>query len=328
MVGKCLRVGIIGAGKISSDIHIPVLKAMPDVNIEWIADSDTSRSEAVARAFKLEQAPPIPNKLPHADVVLLAIPIPPRKHYIDQLVNTEVAILVEKPLAISAASHAKFLQQFEPWRLSVGYQRRSYATSRFLKRAITEGTFGNVRRITISEGARATSGGGYWGYQDATVTEGGGITLNLGCHSLDLVQWMYSAIGFEVSERHLEWDGETDRRANASFRLFRSLDDPGCIVDWTVSWIDRQVNQLRIECDRHTLSVPIGPSRQIEIGDFSGTKVGILDVGRGLGAEDVDQSFYLEWQSILDGVRNRKACDFTASTSMLTSQLIDAVLAR
>jgi predicted dehydrogenase len=339
-------IGIVGAGKIATDVHIPVLRTMSSVRIAWIADRNAERARAVAAANRLRSADLTggPTALPRTDIVLLAIPLPPRRDYFDVFAQSDTAVLAEKPLALSAREHKDLADRFEPWRLAVGYQRRTYATSRFLQRAVDESWFGTPRQIRIREGARTTRAGDYGAFQDESVAAGGGITLNLGCHSLDLALWMTGANAYSIVDRKVTWDGETDRRATANIRLFRREADRQfeCPLLWTVSWIDQQPNTVEVDFDGCTLSAPIASSKTLTLarkssrthcamssGSFGDKeRIGLIDVCTETGAASSDQAFYLEWQEVIESASEKRLSKFAASTSFLTAQLMDELLER
>ena len=96
----------------------------------------------------------------------------------------------------------------------------------------------------MNEGGRVLRTGGSGDYQDAPTVDGGGIVKNLGCHSLDLALWLTNATRYRIKDRTIEWDGVTDRRAQAEFELTDILGTSGynCDLHWTVSWLDTKPN--------------------------------------------------------------------------------------
>ena len=317
-------IGIIGLGQIASQVHIPVLRATEGARIAWVADTNMARTLEVAGAHKL--APRFidgPNwRPPPCDIVLLAIPLPPRPRYFAALAAGETAIFAEKPLANTAAEHRELMQRFAPWRLGVGYQRRQHATSRHLRHAIALGLFGHPEAMRIREGGRTTRAGDMGPYQDESVANGGGIVKNLGCHSLDLALWLTGAATPEITSRRIEWDGDTDRRASARIMLG---DVP---LDWTVSWLDEQPNTLEIDFGRLTLSIPTQPSRTVSIRAPDGGAAGEIDCGATGGAFTAAQAFHLQWKAMIAGVEARRESEVSANTSLATAVLMDQLLER
>jgi predicted dehydrogenase len=323
-------IGIIGTGQIGSEVHIPVLRAMDGMQIEWIADANRERAGKVAAAHRLKSVDLSRNGelLPAAGIVLIALPLPPRARYFEALKESCAAVLAEKPLTTTAQEHLELMSAFPAWRLSVGYQRRTYATSRFLRQAIMEGFFGAPRSISVREGGRMTRAGDGGAYQDESVANGGGVVKNLGCHSLDLMLWITNAASYSVMDRKIAWDGATDRRASAQIQLNGSSASGAfeCPLDWTVSWIDAQPNSIEVEFDGIILSAPIAPSLTLAMKSRKRTKLASIDATATGGAGTARQAFFLEWQEVAASARERRASSLSAASCLLTAQLMDELL--
>lgn len=330
MKAASLSVGIIGVGNIACNVHIPVLRAMSGVRIAWIADVNAARLHAVASAnglrandFACRQS-----DLPACDIVLLAVPLPPRARYFDLLERGGFAVFAEKPLANTAKEHRGLLSKFDPWRLSVGYQFRQYATTRLVRRLAAERTFGLLTSIRIAHGGRAMRAGDAGAYQDESVANGGGITKNLGCHDFDLAFWITGARRFAVLDRQIEWDGETDRRASARISLsdINGKAARECELDWTVSWLDMQPNTIELEFEHARLRYPWQPAASIDVLSPSGNHLYCIDARQNGGAVTYNQACYLEWCAVLAGVASRTENEMSGRSSVLVAELMDELL--
>ena len=104
-----IKVGVIGAGGISSAIHLPLLSCIDNVNIEFIAD--TINPEILAKTYntksiKINDV----SSLPNCDVALLAIPVGAKEEYIREFSKRNIYIFTEKPFAIDLETHKNFLK--------------------------------------------------------------------------------------------------------------------------------------------------------------------------------------------------------------------------
>lgn len=322
---KQLEVGIIGAGAIATNMHIPVLRAMPSVRIAWIADSNAELAQQVARLNKT-QAKTASNLFDTdtPDLVLLAIPLPPRAAYYDALKGTETAILVEKPLANSLSEHDTLIADFADWQIAVGYQRHYYAQFRLAKRIVETAVFGTLRQISVSEGGRTTRTGGGGEYQALPITQGGGIVKNLGCHALDLARWLADASGFAVQDRQLEIDAGADVACRAKLTLQRRNGE-NCLLDFAVSWLERMGNTVVLTFDNTLVVCPVSPAASLEIRSANGDTIGSMDA-TGLGAATSAQAFYLEWQDFIHAASNRKAQPLSAAATRLVADAMDQIV--
>src|ERR1039458_4329843 len=91
-----LTLGILGAGQIVSNVHLPVALALPELRLSWMADVNLEKAEAVARAFGVKHVPLPANlaDLPPCDVLLLAIPFGERDLYYQALRQRNCALYV------------------------------------------------------------------------------------------------------------------------------------------------------------------------------------------------------------------------------------------
>jgi len=48
-----LSVGVLGAGGVVADLHLPVLLNCTGASVVWVADKDDARAKSVANAFRI-----------------------------------------------------------------------------------------------------------------------------------------------------------------------------------------------------------------------------------------------------------------------------------
>ncbi|MEO9131635.1 MAG: Gfo/Idh/MocA family oxidoreductase [Sphingomonas sp.] len=321
-INTVLDVGVVGAGAIAHNIHLPVLANIPGARIAWVADRDTARASKLAKANGV-QARAIDGPLV-ADAVVLAIPLVGRDAWLRRFSAENIAVLVEKPFASTAEDHRVWQAMFPVHQIGVGYQRRFHSTSRFLKQALRDGWFGRLRHIVHREGARTTRAGGH-GYFDLPASEGGGITKNLACHGIDLLFHLTDAQAFRILGSHVESDAGSDRRLAAEIALTTPSGE--VTIDMIVSELDRQPSGVRFEFERATLSISTAPSSIIDLGSADSTEVTKVDASANGGAATSNQAFYLEWQDFLQGVRSGIPGLTSAASALLTAEAMDALLA-
>ena len=102
-----IKVGVIGAGGISSGVHLPLLSCIDNISIEFIAD--TINPEILAktyntRSIKINDI----SSLPNCDIVVLAIPVGVKEEYIREFSKRNTYIFTEKPFAIDLETHKNF----------------------------------------------------------------------------------------------------------------------------------------------------------------------------------------------------------------------------
>ena len=95
-----LEVGIIGAGSITTTLHLPLLASMENIKLKYIAD--INEPEDLAKIYKINSYN-VENlkKLPDCDIILIATPVGVRSDYIKEFSSRNIPIFTEKPFAIN-----------------------------------------------------------------------------------------------------------------------------------------------------------------------------------------------------------------------------------
>lgn len=324
-------IGIIGAGEITRKLHLPVLLSMPEVEVAWLWDRRESQAEMVGRAHRVKWLSPATSQsIPECDVALLAIPIEARAEYLDVFAQRRTAVLCEKPFAASRIQHQQLIGAFPGHRLAAGYQRRFHQSTLLLRRILAEGWFGALQRIRLAEGDRSRGSGVDHSFLDDG--QGGatrGVLFDLGTHGLDLILHITSATGFRITSSEVIFDGRIDRRvrARASLLGVQAAGAQGVDLDFCVSWLDRQSNLLELHFERATVWCNLSPGAEVFIGDPA-RPAQCVRLSGGTGATTPNQAFYLEWREFLRGVREQEPSTLSARTSLLTTELMEELLAR
>ena len=182
------RIGIVGAGKIVENAHLPALLGRNDITVEWVADKLDAHSERVAKMFSVKCIPisQACKRIDGIDLCLLAIPYGVRNEYLSACAANHVAVYVEKPLAKTVDEHERLIKSIGTNRLAVGFQRRYYNSVAILRDLIRSRVFGTLKSASVHlQNYSLTSGGGRY-ITDASIS-GGGITIEVGIHLLDVV---------------------------------------------------------------------------------------------------------------------------------------------
>ena len=140
-----LTLGILGAGQIVSNVHLPVALALSELRLSWVADVNLEKAEAVAHAFGVKHVhlPANLTDLPPCDVLLLAVPFGERDPYYQALRQHNCALYVEKPFSRSVQHHQTICSWFPANRLGCGLQRRSWGPTLLIKELIADRMFGS-----------------------------------------------------------------------------------------------------------------------------------------------------------------------------------------
>ena len=154
----------------------------------------------------------------------------------------------------------------------------------------------------------------------------GGVLRDLGCHGIDALLYITGAGGFHVSEATIAWDGETDRKVSSRFELQLPAQTRhgACPVEFVVSWISDEANELVLDFEKARVSCGPGPASGLSV-RLSGNPEDIaLSLGV-RGARTSYQAFFLEWEDFLAATQEWRPGQFAAASSLLTTRLVDAI---
>jgi len=173
------RVAIVGLGSMGRN-HLRVLSAMPELDV--VAVCDTNSEQIPSGPWEqLTDYRDAADEFP--DYCVIASPTLTHLEIATHFIGQGVPILVEKPLASTTGEARAIFEaaQAEGSKVAVGMIERFNQTAIELRRILESNQFGRLvgihtRRIGPPPGRDM----------------GTGVTLDLGIHDLDLVQWLTS----------------------------------------------------------------------------------------------------------------------------------------
>jgi len=216
---KSLKVGVIGAGWMSSIYHVPILSHFKETEIQYITDIDSSKAHDLANAYDSTSVKVGSDKsqLPDCDIALLAIPVGAREEYITELGERGIPVFCEKPFVVNNEMHDRFVNNGEA--LFCNYQRTCYSSINILKSIIQSGTFGELESAIVHEGLIGgdDAGIGTNHYRTDLELSGGGVLMEIGCHTLSEIVHIFEHWKLEVSDVDITWNDEFDIDVDADF---------------------------------------------------------------------------------------------------------------
>ncbi|HSK68845.1 MAG TPA: Gfo/Idh/MocA family oxidoreductase [Candidatus Limnocylindria bacterium] len=194
MVMKDLRVGIIGCGGIAGQKHLPSIQAAGGAQVAAFCDIVPEKAAKFAKEYGTKDAKVFEDyrDLLKLDLDAVYVCTPNRSHSaitVDALKSGK-HVLCEKPMAINYEEGRRMVEAAKETGkiLTIGYQSRYRADSRYLKSAIQAGELGDIyfaRANAVRRRAVPT-----WGVFLNEKEQGGGPLIDIGTHALDLTLWM------------------------------------------------------------------------------------------------------------------------------------------
>ncbi|PYZ91700.1 dehydrogenase [Salipaludibacillus keqinensis] len=187
-----LKMGIIGAGGIAQQRHLPLLKQLSEqVVVVAVCDVNPMTARAAAEKFNIPKVyEDYREMLSEVDAVTVCTP---NKFHADITVAALEAglhVLCEKPMAMNTEECEAMIQAAEQsgTLLSIGYHYRFMRNSQAAKKVIMEGEIGTPL-VARSQSLRRRKVPG-WGVFTNKELQGGGSLIDYGCHFLDLTLWL------------------------------------------------------------------------------------------------------------------------------------------
>jgi predicted dehydrogenase len=274
-----LAVGVVGAGWMATDYHIPAFTSHPRTRVVAFAERDEPRRRTVESEQSYPGYSDVTAMLSAHDLDVVSICTPPGTHEEIFLAAVEAGchVLCEKPLALTAESARRMAEAADDAGVvtQVGYLHRYYRNYERALTVLSNDLLGDIVEVSVAHHSAPPSVG--WYYNPAL--SGGGVARDLFPHTLDVLFEMFDATP-EVTDanvRHLR-----DRTVEDAARV--SLDFDGVPVDLSATWTQTEgVSRLLVvgtegwlELDAETLQGDVhGREFEFRQGDLPLVDVGV-----------------------------------------------------
>jgi len=219
-----VRIGLIGAGAVVQVAHMPVLKRLKSVELAAICDTDLPKARALASRFGIPDVfDDIEDLLGHerVDALLIATPNHLHESHILAALAAGCHVLVEKPLALTAAAAQRIAKAAEKRDRVVlpGMTHRYRPDAQAVRSFIQNGELGEIDSMRsswhVARPARTALG-----WRQRKDEAGGGAMLEFNANS----NRTYSVLFTDALDSGV-WQKLFDVPARSSARL-ESVSDP------------------------------------------------------------------------------------------------------
>lgn len=289
-------IGVVGAGKIASSTHLPVLANADRANVQYVADVDKDQVKSLARSYGVDAVvPDDPRDLPPCDVALLATPVGVREGYVEEFGRRGTPVLSEKPFAPDVRTHEAFVETVDV--ISCNYLRLCFGATRQLRAVVDSGVFGAVERVELSEGGIVgATGRSQDDYQTDPSLSGGGVLVERGSHMVSQLCSVLDTDEITVEDATMTTDEGYDVDVSADLEV--ATDDRTVPVSFDLTRIRPVDHEFRVIFENATVSAEI---------DTPGSDLTVTRDGRDVCTIGPDerwattfaQSAYLRWRQFL-----------------------------
>lgn len=193
-----LRVGILGYGLAGRVFHGRLITACPDLEVVAVVTGNAERAAQVAADLPTARVVPdtdaLLGEVPDLDLVVVASTTAAHAVGARAALDAGLAVVVDKPLAVTAAKARDLVAHPGAGRLTVFQNRRWDSDQLTLARVLTEGSLGAVwRHESRFERFRPLLDAAKW-REALGAAEGGGQLLDLGSHLVDQAVQLFGPV--------------------------------------------------------------------------------------------------------------------------------------
>jgi myo-inositol 2-dehydrogenase/D-chiro-inositol 1-dehydrogenase len=183
-----LRIGLIGAGWISRT-YAAALRQVPEGRAVAVWSRTRENAERFASELELELATDrLEELLPHVDVVCVNSPNALHAEHAIAAARAGRHVIVEKPLAVSLEQGRAILEACRAAGVGLAYAEELPFVPKFARarEILRSGALGEPLYVTQREAHSGPSSPWFFTREEA----GGGVLMDMACHSIELVRWL------------------------------------------------------------------------------------------------------------------------------------------
>lgn len=186
-----ITVALVGAGTMGQ-VHAASCAALPRVRLAWVVDTDRERATTVAAGAGAKVSITAADAFadPDVDAVLVTLPTPLHREFVELAAAHGKHAFVEKPIARSLEDAQAMVAacQRAGTRLMVGHVVRFFPEYVRIKELLAGGAIGRVGVVRTSRLNVLPHGWNNW-YADLALS--GGPVVDLMIHDLDTLRWYF-----------------------------------------------------------------------------------------------------------------------------------------
>lgn len=246
MNSKILRLGIVGAGRVVEQFHLPALRANAGWRLLCLVDPDPVRRQWAERAVPQAEVYGDPSHIfERGDLDAVLVATPPNTHLelTRQALEACLHVLVEKPGGLSLAQAGEMVDAAERAGrlLRVGFNRRLMPSYQRLRQRLQMTGIEQIQSLSarlVFSLDEWVSASGYLG----NSSQGGGVIHDVASHLIDAIPWLLAdrIKSFEVNEAVVPADGN-------GFVRFRVIFESGVQADIFVAHGQHYLEEVKVQ---------------------------------------------------------------------------------
>jgi len=190
-----VRLAVIGSTGMIGRVHVDAITRLENASLTAVAAINPAPLQEQARQLHVRAYTDLDSLLrdPDVDAVVVATPHPSHMSVVLKAARAGKHVLTDKPIAVAVSEAEQMVQAARSAGVVLGviYQNRHRPESQKAREVVSQGLLGKIYRTSMVHATARTEA--YYHSRPWRGTwsgEGGGVLLNQGIHSLDLLQWL------------------------------------------------------------------------------------------------------------------------------------------
>ncbi|MCX6146289.1 MAG: Gfo/Idh/MocA family oxidoreductase [Candidatus Kapabacteria bacterium] len=190
---KYTGIGIIGAGEMAQNFHLPILQNLQDVKILSICDRLLSKANIIAEKFNIPYVCESLSEMlaiEELEAVFILTPTDLHSKFALECIKSKKHIFIEKPIAKNYED-AKLISdsaELNKVKCMIGMSQRFRQDAKMMKYYVQNGDLGEV--FYIKAGWAQKKHNQIW--KDNKDKSGGGVLMDLGLSLIDSILWVFN----------------------------------------------------------------------------------------------------------------------------------------
>jgi predicted dehydrogenase len=321
-----IKLGIIGLGNVSLGVHLPILKSRSDIQIVWICDK-SKIAQNICKKINIPFYDELDKALnfSNPEIVLITTPYNTRSDIFKKIKNKVKGVYCEKPFALSFKEHLDYVDGYEKYAFTIGYQRRSLGNVQILRNIVSNNLFGNIKEISIQFGDLHYSFGTFRANSNIA---GGGILFESGSHWIDTALFFSNAVKIENFNSNVKYEDGLDVHGEGGFDIY-NLNNEIINCNFKFSSIENTSNKIIIKfesCyielylyeDNSNLIIKTKDKKKFTLNDYNMNNYPNDSISQGASY----------WENFLKSYKEKKLSYSTNDTLLLTTKIIELYYAK
>ncbi len=188
---KTVRVGIVGAGFVA-ELHAESFARIPNAEVTAVASRTEERARAFAERFHIPRVFPSYEELvrsPDVDMITVACPNDLHAPVTIAAARAGKHVVCEKPLCMNLDEADQMIEACRAAGVKLMYAEELCFAPKYVraKTLVQEGALGDVYMVRQGECHYGPHSDWFWDVDRS----GGGVLMDMGCHSIEFARWIY-----------------------------------------------------------------------------------------------------------------------------------------